>query len=198
MRRASLAVSVLIAACAATPDHFYTLAVLPEGAPTGLSAPTLHVLLSVRVPELVDRPELVVSTSSTGILVLEHERWGVSLSDQMVQTLARDIEKRRSDVLVADRAFDQGTRPPIRITVDIVRLTARRGERVSMEARWRIVDESAGIQPGTRRTRRSARRGRAPPLEAAPAGWPRQSPCRPCWRHAARGRLTRRRPLHRR
>jgi len=145
MRRASLAVSVLIAACAATPDHFYTLAVLPEGAPTGLSAPTLHVLLSVRVPELVDRPELVVSTSSTGILVLEHERWGISLSDQMVQTLARDIEKRRSDVLVADRAFDQGTRPPIRITVDIVRLTARRGDRVSMEARWRIVDESAGI-----------------------------------------------------
>ncbi len=145
MRRASLGVCVLIAACAATPDHFYTLAVLPEGAPTGLTAPTRHVLLSVNVPELVDRPELVVSTSDTGILVLEHERWGVSLSDQMVQTLARDIEKRRSDVLVADRAFDQGTTPPVRITVDIVRLTARRGDRVSMEAHWRIVDESAGI-----------------------------------------------------
>ena len=145
IQRAALTASLLVAACATTPDHFYTLAILPEGAPAALTLPTVHVLLSVNVPALVDRPELVVSTSSTGIAVLEHERWGVSLSDQISQTLARDIEKRRSDVLVADRAFDQGTTPPVRITVDIVRLTALRGERVSMQAHWRIVDDSAGI-----------------------------------------------------
>ncbi len=134
-----------LAACASAPDHFYTLNVLPESARAVLASPAVHVLLSVDVPALVDRPEMVVSTSNNGIEVLEHERWAVSLPDLVFQTLARDIEQRRGDVLVADRAFDQGTTPPVRIKVDMVRLTAQRAGQVSMEAHWRIVDESAGV-----------------------------------------------------
>jgi len=140
-----LAAALLLAACASEPDHFYTLSVLPEGTHAGATTPTLNVLLSVDVPALVDRPEMIVSTSNNGVAVLEHQRWAVSLSDQVLQTLARDLERRRSDVLVADRAFDRGTTPPVKIKVDIVRLSARRAGRVSMEARWRFVDAAAGV-----------------------------------------------------
>jgi len=139
--------ALLLAGCASEPDHFYTLSVLPDGTRDGArsaTAPTLNVLLSVEVPALVDRPELILSTSNNGVAVLEHQRWAVSLSDQVSQTLARDLERRRSDVLVAGRAFDRGT-PPVRIKVDIVRLSARRAGRVSMEAHWRIVDAAAGV-----------------------------------------------------
>jgi len=139
--------ALLLAACAAQPDHFYTLAVLPEGtrvvAPSP-TAPTVNVLLSVDVPAMVDRPEMILNTSDNGIDVLEHQRWAVSLSDEVYQTLARDLERRRSDMLVAGREFDRGT-PPVKIKVGIVRLTARRAGRVSMEAHWRIVDAAAGL-----------------------------------------------------
>jgi uncharacterized lipoprotein YmbA len=143
-----LAATLLLAACASEPDHFYTLNVLPEGTRVGSqapTAPTVNVLLSVAVPALVNRPEMIVSTSNNGVAVLEHQRWAVSFSDQVLQTLARDLERRRSDVLVADRAFDRGTTPPVKIKVDILRLSARRAGRVSMQARWRVVDAATGV-----------------------------------------------------
>jgi uncharacterized lipoprotein YmbA len=149
--RAALAAALLttaalrLAACASEPDHFYTLSVLPEGTHAGPTTPTVNVLLSVDVPALVDRPEMIVSTSNNGVAVLEHQRWAVTLSGLVFQTLARDLESRRSDLLVADRAFDRGTTPPVKIKVDIVRLTARRAGRVSMEAHWRIVDSASGV-----------------------------------------------------
>jgi uncharacterized protein len=136
---------LLLGACASEPDHFYTLNTLPEGPRAGLSSPTVHVLLSVSVPSLVDRAEMVISTSSTDILVLDHERWPGTLSEQVSRTLARDIEKRRADVLIGDRGFDQGATPPVTMKVDIVSMSARRGGNASIEVHWRIVDAGANV-----------------------------------------------------
>ncbi|HWJ36120.1 MAG TPA: PqiC family protein [Steroidobacteraceae bacterium] len=142
--------SLLVAACASSPDHFYTLSTLPDTARGPLSAPTVHVLLDVTVPALVDRAEMVISTSPTAILILDHERWAAGLSDQVSQTLARDIEKRRPDMLIGDRGFDQTASPPVIMKIDIVRMSAQRGGRANIEAQWRIVDASAGVdQLGT-------------------------------------------------
>ena len=141
---AALAACLSLGACAGQADHFYTLSILPDAARSGLSTPTVHVLLSVDVPALVDRPEMVVSTSDNGIAVLDHQRWAVPLSDQVFQSLARDIERRRAEIIVGDRAFDQGAVPPVKIKVDIVRLNAYPAQRAVMEAHWRIVDPQAG------------------------------------------------------
>ena len=138
-------VCLLLCACAGTPDHFYTLSPLPDTGRGKLTTPAIHVLLNVTVPPLVDRPEMVISTSTNGILVLDHERWVGLLSDQVSQTLARDIEKRRNDVLVGDRAFDQVSSPPVTMKVDVIRMSARQGGRATLEAHWRIVDERAGM-----------------------------------------------------
>ena len=134
--------SLLAAACASSPDHFYTLNILPDGERGPLSTPSVHVRLSVTIPALVDRAEMVISTSKNGIVVLDHERWAVPLSDHVSQTLARDIEKRRPDILIGDRGFDQGS-PPVTMKVDIVRMSAQRGGQARIEARWRIVDAGA-------------------------------------------------------
>jgi uncharacterized lipoprotein YmbA len=136
------ACTVSLAACASQRDHFYQLTVLPEGARTVAQTPTVHVVLGVTVPSLVDRVEMVVSNTANGLLVLDHERWGGGFADQVSQTLARDIEKRRGDVLVGDRSFDQKTVAPVTMRVDIVRMSARPGGIASIEAHWRIVDES--------------------------------------------------------
>ena len=59
--------------------------------------------------------------------------------------MARDIEGRRSDVFVGDRGFDRAAAPPVALKVDIVRMSAQPGGRASIEAFWRIVDPSAGV-----------------------------------------------------
>jgi uncharacterized lipoprotein YmbA len=138
------ACAVALAACASERDHFYQLTVLPEGARMVEPTPRVHVVLSVSVPSLVDRAEMVIGSSANGLLVLDHERWAGGFADQISQTLARDIEKRRGDVLVGDRSFDQKTVSPVTMRVDIVHMSIRPGGVASIEAHWRIVDESAG------------------------------------------------------
>jgi uncharacterized lipoprotein YmbA len=137
--------TLLVAGCASHPDHFYLLNTLPDGEPGSSAAPTVHVVLNVTVPVLVDRSEMVISTAKNEILILDHERWAVPLSDQVSQTLARDIEKRRSDVLIGDRRFDRAGSPPVIMKVDIVRMAAQQGGRASIEAHWRVVNGGAGL-----------------------------------------------------
>ena len=130
--------------CVAPADHFYTLNTLPDGARTA-SAPTIHVRLQVTVPSMVDRNEMVLNTTRNGIVILDHERWAAPLSDQVSQTLARDIEGRRVDIVVGDRGFDRAASTPITLKVDIVRMSARQGARAGIEAHWRVVDSEAGV-----------------------------------------------------
>lgn len=138
--------AALVTACASQPDRFYTLNTVPEGDPAPLAAPTVHVILSVNLPVVVDRSEMVLTTSDSGLLVLDHERWAAPLSDQVEQTLARDIEKRRADILIGDRGFDQGKAPPVTMKIDIVRMSSPRGGgRSVIEAHWRIVDAAANM-----------------------------------------------------
>jgi uncharacterized lipoprotein YmbA len=86
---------------------------------------------------------MIVEASGDRLLVLEHERWAAPLSDLVAQTLARDLEQRRADILVADRGFDQDGVKPVRMKIDVVRLSAHRGGRATLEAHWRIVDAAS-------------------------------------------------------
>jgi uncharacterized lipoprotein YmbA len=135
-----LVAAALLAGCAGPQDHFYALTTLPESARAASSAFTTHVMLTISLPPLVDRRQMVIATSADQLLVLEHERWAAPLSDLVTQTLGRDIEQRRPDVLVADRGFDQPSLTAVKVRVDIVRMSAWTGGTATLEARWRIVD----------------------------------------------------------
>ncbi len=138
-------VGLLLAACAATPDRFYTLATLPESGPAPQPRPAVHVRLNLTIPSVIDRPEMVLDGPGNGVEILEHERWAAPLGDQVAQTLARDIEQRRSDVLVGDGRFDRAASPPVSLKVDIVRFTARRHGHAALEAHWHALDASGGV-----------------------------------------------------
>jgi uncharacterized lipoprotein YmbA len=102
------------------------------------------VSLRVTLPSLVDRSEMMLNTSTNGVIVLEHERWAAPLADLATQTLARDLELRRSDMLVAAQNAGRSDVSAVKVTIDLVQVTVRRGERASIEAHWRIVDPRAG------------------------------------------------------
>jgi uncharacterized protein len=144
LRRAGLLCGLALGGCVGQPDHFYTLSTLPDTTRAAVT-PTIHVRLQVTIPSMVDRNEMVLHTSQNGIVILDHERWAAPLADQVSQTLARDIEGRRSDVFVGDRGFDRTASPPVTLKVDIVRMSAQRGGRASIEAHWRIIDSNAGV-----------------------------------------------------
>jgi uncharacterized lipoprotein YmbA len=146
------AATALLAACAAGhPDRFYALTTLPEASGAAASSAaasgtfTTHVILTVSLPAVIDRREMVINTSADRLLVLEHERWAAPMSELVAQTLARDLEQRRADILVADRGFDQSSIKQVRVRVDVVQMSVRAGGQATLEAHWRIVDAAHGI-----------------------------------------------------
>ncbi len=147
MRLSSLAFLslVLAAGCATQADHFYTLTAGPGGGHDAQAAPRGNVLLSVTVPYDVDRSEMVIDAGTNSVKVLDHERWAAPLGDLFTQTLARDIERRRGDLLVADQRFVQDATTPLFLKVDVVEMTVPRAGRVGLRAHWRIVSSSAGV-----------------------------------------------------
>lgn len=143
-RAAPLALwGLVLGACAGPRDHFYALTVLPETPRAPAAGFATHVILKVTVPDTVDRRQMVLAEATDRLLILEHERWPAPLSDLVSQTLARDLERRRADVLVAGRGFDQADAKPVRIQIDVVRLSVRPGGDATLEAHWRIVDPAA-------------------------------------------------------
>jgi len=137
--------AAILAGCAAQRDNFYTLTTLPEHSTAATPAFTTHVMLAISLPPVVDRRQMVIATSADRLLMLEHERWAAPLSELVLQTLGRDIEQRRADVLVADRGFDQPGLVPVKMRVDVVRMSVRAGGQATLEAHWRVVDARRNI-----------------------------------------------------
>ena len=147
MRLSSLGMlSLLLAAgCASQTDHFFTLSAIPAGMRDAQVVPRGNVLLSVTLPYDVDRSEMVVDTGGNSVSILDHERWAAPLGDQFTQVLARDIERRRADLLVADQRFVQDATAPLYLKVDVVEMTVPRSGHVALRAHWRIVSGNAGV-----------------------------------------------------
>jgi len=124
-------------------DHFYVLDAQPAGSNDSRTQFDRRIALSVTVPSLVDRGEMVLTTSG-GVIVLDHERWAAPLADLVTATLGRDIERRRSDVVVLPRGPDQAGIPLVKIAVEIDQVTARLGDQVAIETHWRVADTRTG------------------------------------------------------
>jgi uncharacterized lipoprotein YmbA len=136
--------SVLCACAASRPDRFYVLSVQPPGTVDARTMPATAVSLKVVLPSMVDRGEMIIQTSADGVLVLEHERWAAPLTDMVTETLARDLERRRADLLVAGAGGSGASGPLVKISVEVVQVTMRQGGATSIEAHWRILDPHSG------------------------------------------------------
>jgi uncharacterized lipoprotein YmbA len=139
-----LAVLLIFTGCATRrADHFYALSALP-GAPSASRAVfARQVTMHITLPSLVDRGELIFTTGDQ-VTILEHERWASPLLDQVIATLGQDLEARRAELLIANRSLEQSTMPLSKVSVEVVRISAERGARVTLETRWRVVDSVTG------------------------------------------------------
>src|SRR5215218_6635492 len=87
-----LAMTMLLAACGSTPkDRFYTLAPASTLAPAATaSAPARYgvAIGPVRVPEALDRTQMVVREGPNRVEILDQHRWAGSLRSEIARALA--------------------------------------------------------------------------------------------------------------
>jgi uncharacterized protein len=134
-----LLLSLGLGACASSPPlRYYALddgRPMAVGQPNGISV----AIVQVNLPELVDRPQLVVRSTGHRVLISENDRWAEPLRRQVPRLLARDLgvalDSGRVVALGVDaREFDID----FKVMVDVQHLEVVLGQRVELDAVWRV------------------------------------------------------------
>jgi uncharacterized lipoprotein YmbA len=156
---ASLAVVVaaLCAGCGSAPkERFYTLApasgaLPPAASPAAVaSQPRTSVAIGpVRVPDAVDRPQMVVREGPNRVEILEQQRWAGSLRSEIARALVAGVGERLPDVQVSAGDSQAGRSAAYRVAVDVERFDATLNDSVSVQALWSVRrDSGAAVASG--------------------------------------------------
>lgn len=141
----------LLAGCSSAPRvTFYTLNI---AATNETPAPLLNSVAigPVTLPDLLDRPQLVVRTSANRVDILETHRWAESLKREIPRIMAADLGILLTPARVSAYPQNTGLDADYRVLLDIQRfeMTAREG--VGLEALWSVRRSDGGV-PKTGRT----------------------------------------------
>ncbi|MDR0379762.1 MAG: PqiC family protein [Candidatus Accumulibacter sp.] len=137
--------ALILGACVSVPVHHYTLLPAEEKLPDDQRAAGFLIeLLPVGVPAHLDQPQLVVRRGLTGIVVLDGERWAGPLSEEFRDALSAGITARLQTRDIAGLSGPVNE-PVWRIRVEVRRLDAWPGDKVSLDADWTLSfsDEAA-------------------------------------------------------
>ena len=149
---AVVALALFTSACSRSPRAtFYTLspAAVPHPQTPGGASPSVAVG-PVTIPELVDRPQLVVRVAENRVDVLETHRWAEPLKSEIPRLMARDLGRLLGSDRVSSYGQSAAADATYRVLVDIVRLESAPGDSVTVEAVWTV-----------RRAKGERRRGRS-------------------------------------
>lgn len=125
---------LLTAGCASTPTRFHTLdsAAVAVAVADRPGSPVIAVG-PVTVPELVDRPQLVVRGPGSRVTILESQRWAEPLADGVTRVIVRSLAEAMPGAIVMPATT--ALVPTWRLQVDVTMLDVDAG-RATVELAW--------------------------------------------------------------
>ncbi|MEO8778795.1 MAG: PqiC family protein [Rhodanobacter sp.] len=130
------AVSLLLAACASAPMHYYTLLPPVAAIPLNSVAPIAFELLPVRVPAQVDQPQLVVREGGQSVAMLEGHRWIAPLADEVRAALGADLVRQLPGRNLT--GMSTGGQSLLQVSVDLRRFDSQLGSYALIEGAWSV------------------------------------------------------------
>jgi len=143
-----LFIAVLLAGCSGgpTPVEFYTLNSLngmPQQANPADAAQNIAIGIGpVKIPKILDRPQIVTRTGPNKIKVDEFHRWAGPLGTEIAQVLAENISLLLATDQVAVYPWEVDFKPQYRIALDIRYFEGQLGENVFLDVVWRVSDQA--------------------------------------------------------
>jgi uncharacterized lipoprotein YmbA len=164
--------ALLSVACGTAPrERFYTLNAVASpagGNAAGMKARYNVAVGPVSLPEMVDRPQLVIRRGENRVDLLEQHRWAESLRTQIARVLAADLGARLGDAQVASYTDYASRNADYRVVIDIERFDGTPGDAVTVQAVWTIRRvEGAAPKSGRSLAREPVRDGGYEELAAA-------------------------------
>ena len=140
MRNSALVAALLAAATLAgcgspIKERFFTLSSGAASERTDAAAAYSVAVGPVSVPELVDRPQLVVRVAPNEVMIAEQARWAEPLKSEIPRVIAGNLAQ-----LLNARvsAYPQNSDADYRVTVDVQRFDSALGDAVTVEALWTV------------------------------------------------------------
>ncbi|MDC6180422.1 hypothetical protein C2I33_19925 [Ralstonia solanacearum] len=135
--------AALMGACASPEPTLHTLSLRAEPpAPEATRIQRAFRLSAVRVPERLDKPQIVLRTSDSQVQELEQQRWAAPFGAELRDALSADLADALSAVDVGGATPPAGV-PLYRIGADVQRFDARPGQDVSALVTWRVSRDAA-------------------------------------------------------
>lgn len=134
--------ALLLGGCASAPqESFYTLTpATPPALAQNRAAPAAYSIAvgPVHVPEIVDRPQLVVRKGANQVELLEQHRWAQPLRAEIAQAIAAGMAARLPQARVAFDNDAASRNADYRISMDVKRFEALPGEAALVQTIWTV------------------------------------------------------------
>jgi uncharacterized lipoprotein YmbA len=136
-------VSLVVAGCASTPPaRHYTLSAEANDSHRLATSQRKIEIVSVRIPEVWDRPQIVVTKSSSEVSLNEYHRWAAPLRTEVPRVVTRNLARILDTQTVWLRRDFVGAQPDLRVQVSIEHIDAVPGEALQLQAAWLIRAET--------------------------------------------------------
>ncbi|MFZ6732072.1 PqiC family protein [Undibacterium sp. Ji42W] len=141
--------TLLLAACATPPvEHLYRLD-YPLASTSQAEAQYELVVATVKLPEAVNRQQLVIQKSATESLISDEQRWLAPLDEQLTSALTAHLRKNLPDAwLSSDTGINAGiattpgnSLPRYHVKIQVDQLLIQSGEQLTLEASWVVLDQ---------------------------------------------------------
>jgi uncharacterized protein len=136
----------MLSGCAGSPPvHFYQLSAEAAAGAAGHEASGTELRIAVgpiSLPEVVDRPQLVVRSGPNQVTLIDEHRWAESLKGEIPRVIAENLSRLLATGQVwsypqnAAGAFD------FRVLVDIQRFESTPGQMAAIDALWTVQRSS--------------------------------------------------------
>jgi uncharacterized lipoprotein YmbA len=132
--------ATLTCGCASSPQsRFYTLSAQSSGPPAVTAAPPVTIVLTaVNVPEIVDRPQIVVRTSIDEVQFDEFDRWADSLKSQIRRVIVADLAAQFPGGIVYGSQGAVDLASAYQVSIEIQSFESAPGDAAALSMLWSI------------------------------------------------------------
>lgn len=148
---AALLASALLGGCASSPTAtFYTLR--PERAQErmGTDAPAAIAIGAVAVPEIVDRPQLVLRITDTQVRLAEFDRWAEPLKRQIAGVIAADLAQLFPGAFISSYPQVADQAAAYHVSLDVQSFESVPGDAAVVSVLWAVRPPQHGAPVGGR------------------------------------------------
>lgn len=136
-------VFMALAGCARTPPAQYYLLTAPATTTVGAADGPRLGLGPVRLPEYLDRPQIVSWASATRLTLSNRHRWAEPLAKNFSRVLFTRFAQARPEAQIVPWPWRRGQMPARQIVVDVQRFERGADGMLHLDARWTVQSATA-------------------------------------------------------